>query len=175
MGVAGVGGSGGLARSKSFFQKTLEAARGAFLPGFGARWGRLGATALRGDASTGRPSPPDRIRGRLQPFPTARGGRRRAVLRRGGAGWLDGVGRKARGRSANVGRRGTNGEQGERGAAGGHRRRAEQDGEQAQNGRDQAQEASERQEQERGGGHWGGVAGLTRIVYTFWVRVARDS
>ena len=43
--------------------------------------------------------------------------------------------------------------QGERGAGGGHRRRAEQDGEKAQDGWDQAQEAIERQEQERGGGH----------------------
>ena len=44
--------------------------------------------------------------------------------------------------------------QGEREAAGGHRRRAEQDGEQTQDGRDQAQEAFEREEQERGVGIW---------------------
>ena len=62
-------------------------------------------------------------------------------------------------------------EQSERGEAGGHRRRAEQDREQAQNGRDQAQEGFERQEQERGGGHWGGVARFTRLVYTIWGRM----
>ena len=43
--------------------------------------------------------------------------------------------------------------QGERGEACGHPQRTQKDGEQAQDGRDQAQEGFERQEQERGGGH----------------------
>ena len=64
--------------------------------------------------------------------------------------------------------------QGEREEAGGHRRRAEQDGEQAQNGRDQPQDTLERQQQEGlGGGHLGGVAGLTQLVYTLWGPMAR--
>ena len=87
-------------------------------------------------------------------------------MRRGGVSGWTGLAGKARGRSTNEGQTWHEWGQSERGEAGGHRRRAEEDGEKAQNGRDQAQETFERQEQEGlGGGHWGGVAGLTRLVY----------
>ena len=47
-------------------------------------------TKLKGDVSTGRPSPPDRVRGRLQPSPSGRGRKRRAGSGgpSGGAGWF---------------------------------------------------------------------------------------
>ena len=174
MGVAGVGGSGGLARSKSFFQKTLEAARGAFLRGLGR--GGDGSVRRRCGVTPRPEDPHSRIGCGAGSNPFPKGERKGGGPSFGGAagmvgwGWQEGEGaQRERGQTWH------DWEQGERGAAGGHRRRAEQDGEQAQDGWDQAQETSERQEQERGGGHWGGVAGLTRIVYTFWVRVARDS
>ena len=45
---------------------------------------------MKGDVSTGRPSPPDRVRGRLQPSPSGRGRKRRAGSGgpSGGAGWF---------------------------------------------------------------------------------------
>ena len=173
MGVAGVGGSGGLARSKSFFQKTLEAARGAFWRGLG---GVRGGSVRRRCGVTPRPEDPHpRIASRAasNPLPQHEGERGGPFCggeaRGAGRGWQKGEGaQRERGQTWHEW------EQSERGEAGGHRRRAEQDGEQAQNGRDQAQEAFERQEQEGlGGGHLGGVAGLTRIVYTIWGRMGR--
>ena len=163
--VAGVGGSGGLARSKSFFQKTLEAARGAFLRGLG-RGGDGSVRRRRG--VTPRPEEPHpRIASGAGSNPPPQGEGERGGPSFGGAagmvgrGWQVGEGvQRERGQAWHKWG------QGERGEAGGHRRRAEQDREQAQNGRDQAQEAFERQEQERGGGHWGGVARFTRLVYT---------
>ena len=161
-----MGGSGGLARTKSFFQKTLEAARGAFCRGLGR--GGDGSVRRRCGVTPRPEDPHPRMASRAgsNPLPQHEGERGGPFLRRGGGGWLDGVGRKARGHSANVGRRGPSGSR----ASG--ERRAEQDGEQAQDGWDQAQETSERQEQERGGGHWGGVARFTRLVYTGWEHVA---
>ena len=41
---------GGLARNKSFFQKTLEAARGALLVGLGGEWRGGGLPWQRGEA-----------------------------------------------------------------------------------------------------------------------------
>ena len=171
MGVAGVGGSGGLARSKSFFQKTLEAARGAFWRGLGR--GGDGSVRRR-CGGTPRPKDPEpwiASGAGSNPFPQGErkgdgpfcGGAAGVV----GRGWQEGEGaQRERGQAWHER------EQGEWREAGGHRRRAEQDGEQAQDGRDQAQETFERQEQERGGGHWGGVAELTQLVYTGWEQVA---
>ena len=139
--------------------------------GFGARWGQLGATALRGGASTGRPSTPGSRPGQAPTLSQRSKGQeagRFAAMAAAvvGRGWQEGEGaQRERGQAWHKWG------QGERGEAGGHRRRAEQDGEQAQDGRDQAQETFERQEQERGGGHWGGVAGLTQLVYTIWGRM----
>ena len=136
----------GVSRAVRVFSKKLLRRRGVLFAGFGARWGRLGATALRGDASTGRPSPPDLFASGAgsNPFPQgegARGGPFCGGAARGvGRGWQEGEGaQRERGQAWHEWG------QGERGEAGGHRRRAEQDGEQAQDGWDQAQEAFERQ------------------------------
>ena len=160
-----MGESGGLARSKSFFQKTLEAARGAFLRALGR--GGDGSVRRRCGVTSRPEDPHPRIASGAgaNPFPEVEGagggpfcGGAAGVV---GRGWQEGEGaQRERGQAWHEWG------QGERGEAGGHRRRAEQDREQAQNGRDQAQEAFERQEQERGGGHWGGVARFTRLVYT---------
>ena len=167
-----MGGSGGLARSKSFFQKTLEAARGTFCRGLG-RGGDGSVRRRRG--VTPRPEDPHpRIASRAgsNPLPQHEGERGGPFCggeaRGAGRGWQEGEGaQRERGQAWHEWG------QGEREEAGGHRRRADQDGEQAQDGRDQAQEAFERQEQEGlGGGHWGGVAGLTRLVYAIWAQVA---
>ena len=124
-------GIGGLARNKSFFQKTLEVARGAFWRGLETRsedW------IPAEDAGMARGVRRDVIWRGL-----GRSGARRLDAR-----WPGQTGGAAPGESGVVGRGWQEGErtegkyrkawhewaQGERGAAGGHRRRAEQDGEQ---------------------------------------------
>ena len=152
--AAEAGEIGGLARGKSFFQKTLEAARGVFWRGLEARgedWipaEHAGmARGVRRDViwrGLGR-SGAQRLDAR---WPGQTGGAALGGSGVVGRGWQEGEGTEGKCRKAwhEWG-------QGERGEAGGHRRRAKKDGEQAQRGRDQAQEACEQQEQKRGGGH----------------------
>ena len=111
--------NGGLARNKSFFQKTLEAARGAFWWGLGR--GGDGSMRRRCGVAPRPEDPRPRIASGAgsNPFPQGEGAQRER-----GQAWHER-------------------EQSERGEACGHRGRAQQDGEQAQRGRDQTQEACE--------------------------------
>ncbi len=158
-------------------------------------------TKLKGDVSTGRPSPPDRVRGRLQPSPSGRGRKRRAGSGgpSGGAGWFwAGFGDQGRrldspsassgqAPSANSGQAHHAPGRGRVGAAGAGIGVAGTGGwlgspstnrgavRRAADGRNEAEEWQERYQHqgEPAESIWGWVARLARLVYTLCRQAAR--
>ena len=103
------GGDWGLACAIRVFSKKLLRRRGVL---FGGVWGAVGTA--RGDGAAGwrldrKTLVPGSRPGQAPTLSHRARGQEAGRLSAGRRGWLVGVGRKARGRSANVGRRGTNG------------------------------------------------------------------